>query len=169
MKNYVEYLTEKKTVRVQSINGWHLVSEETIIIDCSNIRMEILPELPTHLVKLNCSNNYLKELPELPITLKQLNCCRNQITELPFNLDTLNQLYCDYNPLECLIPEKFYSLQTIEWLRKYLQKIETYDFQKNLLTRDPNQIEELIKRNIIHSQIREEFPDLIDSVEWGWI
>jgi len=136
---------------------------------CSSNQLTSLPSLPENLQILNCSSNQLISIPSLPINLKELNCHNNQLSSLPPLTNSLVKLYCFNNPLECLIPEKFYHQQHSIWLEKYLTKIQTYEFQKRLLEKDSNQIHELMKRNIINDKIRDEFKNLISSMEWGLI
>ena len=139
------------------------------VIECYDNKLTELPKLPESLGDLDCADNQLTTLPELPESLYRLYCINNQLNWLPKLPEDLKELICYNNPLQCLIPERFYKDQNIDWMRKYLKEIQTYKFQKNLLDKDPNQIHELLKRNIIHQKIKEEYPDLTSSTEWGLI
>jgi len=139
MKNYSQYLQDRILQE----------KKEVQIFKNFNWGGDDWSDLNQNTIVLKCSDCNLDKLPKLP--------------------DSLQDLRCDYNPLECLIPEKFYPQQEQTWLQKYLTEIKTYKFQKRLLQKDPNQISELIQRNILHDKIRKEYSDLIDSTEWGLI
>jgi len=64
-------------------------------LDCSNNRLESLPELPVCKI-LFCWNNRLTQLPELP-ACKILYCSNNLLTQLP-DLPKCRDPYCTENP-----------------------------------------------------------------------
>lgn len=61
-------------------------------LECSNICLNKLPELPHSLEVLCCSNNELTELPVLPLGLQKLWCNHNCLTVLPDLPDSVNDL-----------------------------------------------------------------------------
>ena len=70
------------------------------ILNCSNNKLEVLPELPASLEILYCFENKLEELPELPASLQELYCEKNQLTKLPELPASLQELECSNNPLK---------------------------------------------------------------------
>jgi hypothetical protein len=70
--------------------------ENVIKLNCYNLLLESLPELP-NCTYLNCSFNQLKSLSELP-NCTDLNCSDNQLESLP-ELPRCTRLYCYFNQL----------------------------------------------------------------------
>ena len=177
MKNNLTYDSVLLSGKIIDVNHQKLfflpeISEEVEIIKCFSNNLKSLPQLPKNLRHLECDNNDLFSLPELPETLEYLNCSYNYLKELPKLPKNLHTFHCYGNPLQVLIPVQFYSQQSDFWLQPYLREIQTLSFQIRLLEKDPSQIEELIRRGILHPEIKNlclEHRDLIESVEWGLV
>jgi len=63
-------------------------------LDCSQMIIPSLPNLPGSLIYLDCSNDYLSNLPPLPNSLTYLNCLNNSFTILPPLPTSLTYLSC---------------------------------------------------------------------------
>lgn len=132
--------------------------EGLIKLFCQNNSLTHLPELPKSLKSIGCSNNLLLTLPELPENFGSLECYNNRLTSLPKLPNTLKYLICHYNPLECLIPTKFIDQQVLIWkLQYYYPYIESYDGQKNILTREPWMLKQLMEQVKLKEEIKKEF------------
>ena len=71
-------------------------------LECNDMNLKELSELPGSLTYLFCKQNKLKKLPTLPKLLKGLWCSDNELTELQILPNSLLFLYCDYNKLNKL-------------------------------------------------------------------
>ena len=145
------------------------LSDELEIIDCHGNELKFLPKLPPNLKYLACSWNELEMLPELPYSLSTLYCSKNKLKILPKLPKNLDNFYCWNNPLECLIPDKFVSLQDKKWLENYYYPmINSYEGQKKMLDRDITKLKEL-ERIVgkLHPRIKKEYKDIIKQTDWS--
>ena len=68
-------------------------------MDCSNMSLSSLPELPNSLEELWCNKNILSSLPELPNTLIYLVCSDNKISSLPELPNSLTRILYIRTPI----------------------------------------------------------------------
>lgn len=136
------------------------------LLDVRDQGLTSLDELPSGIKMLYCFRNKLESLPVLPEGLVTLLCYSNNIKYLPVLPNSLKEFVFHDNPLKCLVPIKFLGHQGLKWTRNvYTPYINSYKGQKNILTRDPLQIKELMLQAEILPKIRKEFAYLIDSTE----
>lgn len=144
--------------------------EGIIEIYCNHNKLISLPELPNSLSKLFCYHNNLTSLPELPDGLERLDCENNEIKYLPKLPDSLDVLFCHDNPLECLVPSRFIIIQNSDWLMEYYHPyISSYAGQRNILSREPWMIDDLVNQVKLLDDIKKEFSHLINGYELNLI
>ena len=76
---------------------------EITSINCSNMNLTNLPQLPNCLTYLRCYYNELTSLPLLPNSLTVLYCWNNNLTSLPQLPNSLIKLDCENNNLISLL------------------------------------------------------------------
>ena len=142
MKKYLKFINE-------SVSPYQdMVMDGILDLDSKDLtKLETLPEGITN---LSCSYNQLNSLPELPNSLKYLSCYNN--------------------PLECLIPEKFWEQQDKDWFNEYLTKIKSFEFQEKIIKENKiDVLMDLYKNDLIHPEIKQKYPDKFDIIDWGLI
>lgn len=136
------------------------------IWDVSEYKLKSLYELPEGIRVLYCFTNKLESLPELPEGILDIYCYKNNIEYLPKLPKSLEYLACHNNPLKCIIPFEHIHYQSYVWLEKYYYPyISSYDGQKNILTREPHMVSELMGQTVLLNKIKEEFGYLINGCE----
>lgn len=75
------------------------VEKETLILDLSDLMLDTLPVLPSHIEELNVSHNYFKTLPSFPDRLKILDAHHNFLEAVPVlsSGSSLQELYLSDN------------------------------------------------------------------------
>lgn len=114
-------------------------------------------------------NNNLKDLKELKnlINLKTIYCEHNNLINLNdiINLLNINYVSSGDNPWEYPIPIRFLNEST--YTSGQINRFKTYELQKDFLTKYPERADDL-KPFGFHEKIREEFPDLVEGIEFGF-
>lgn len=124
-------LSREKSIR--SLGGLDQL-QQLEFLNCANLGLSRLPDLPARLRYLDCSNNHLTELPKRwPRFLMYLNCSDNRITQIDWLPDYLETLNVANNQLRGLplLPEPLVNLQcegnyfekARNWAREWLCKI----------------------------------------------
>jgi len=105
-KNYVCLVVDGDLLKARDLHGnivFHSLIDITNL-DCSDNRLQSLPQLPDSILILSCHSNYLKYLPELPKQLVILRCADNRLESLPKLPETIEWLACFCNPLKFIPP-----------------------------------------------------------------
>ena len=116
-------------------------------LNCQNIALQNLPELPPNLISLNLSNNFLQSLPSLPSSLVTLSCAYNNLSSLPAIPAGLLNLNVDYNSLTYLpeLPDSmaalYFNSNAISCINNLPNHVDTFllGFSGNPFTCVPNQ------------------------------
>lgn len=77
-------------------------SKDCITIQCNDMNLQKLPDLPPRLRILDCKNNKIMQLPKLPSTLIFLDCSGNLLTTLPTLPPNLECLIISQNQIKTL-------------------------------------------------------------------
>ncbi len=124
-------LSREKNIR--SLGGLDQL-QQLEFLNCANLGLARLPDLPTRLRFLDCSNNHLTELPKRwPRFLMYLNCSDNRIAQIDWLPDYLETLNVANNQLRGLplLPEPLVNLQcegnyfekARNWAREWLCQV----------------------------------------------
>lgn len=122
------------------LRGCQQKHEDTL--NLSSLKLQTLPELPSHIKKLCINNNNLTELPQLPTGLKELVVKDNQLTKLPDLPVKLEKINVSGNQLTCLsaLPT---SLQTLSADNNHLKELLTLPASLKQLSVNANKLESL--------------------------
>jgi len=126
------------------------------VLNCSNIPLTQLPELPDSIRELYCNHNGLNELPDLlPSRLGYLSCSHNNLTSLP-------ELRNEYNGMQFLEILHCNNNHITE-LPHLPNNIQVLNCSRNKLTNLPNLSQSIKVLNCSHNKLTE-LPDLPNTL-----
>jgi len=91
------------------------------------------------------------------------------MTVLPVLPASLETLYCSHNPLEDLIPFKFWAYQPKHWFAAYKRDLRTAEYQEKIIAnRGPAIVKELDVIGYLHPTIKEKYMSVLAGHQFNF-